>query len=126
MEISIVLAKILGLYLTLTCILMLIAPTRFQRLMQSIINHHGLISLSGFIALIFGIVIISIHSVWIFQWPIVITLLGWLMIIQGIIRIVYPELTSKMSKYLIKPSTYFSVAVVWLLIGVYLLYHGFF
>lgn len=127
MEVSIVLAKIIGLYLFLICFIMLLNPKHFHEFLSSFANNPALITFSGIIALLFGIVILSVHSIWVLQWPIVITILGWLSLIKGVIQLAFPQLVSKMVRYINKkPLSYFSIAIIGILIGAYLIYHGLF
>ena len=44
-----------------------------------------------------GLAIVLTHSVWVASWPVLITILGWLMTIGGAARIVCPHSTEKPS-----------------------------
>lgn len=50
-----------------------------------------LIYLSGVLMFIAGLSIIRIHNIWIFKWPILITLIGWAGMVLGIARMFFPQ-----------------------------------
>ncbi|WP_331375195.1 hypothetical protein [Sinorhizobium chiapasense] len=47
--------------------------------------------LSGLLSLLAGLAIVNLHNRWQMDWRVIITVLGWLMTIGGIIRIVLPQ-----------------------------------
>jgi hypothetical protein len=54
--------------------------------------HTGILFyLSGLLSLLAGLAIINLHNTWCMDWRVIITVLGWLMTIGGIIRIVVPQ-----------------------------------
>ena len=52
-----------------------------------------LIYLSGLMSLLAGIVILNAYRAWTADWRIVITLVGWVLAIAGVVRIVFPRVT---------------------------------
>lgn len=51
----------------------------------------ALIGLSGLLSLLAGLAIVNLHNTWCADWRVIVTILGWLMTIGGIIRIVVPQ-----------------------------------
>jgi hypothetical protein len=47
--------------------------------------------LSGLLSLLAGLAIVNLHNMWRADWRVIITVMGWLMTIGGIIRIVLPQ-----------------------------------
>jgi hypothetical protein len=126
MALSIFLAKILGVYLI---IMFLLFATRKEEVTQAIkafLADHGLILISGDISLIAGLAILIGHPIWVWEWPLVITLLGLLMVIRGILRIGYPACTIRWGNSLLRSRQAWSwTMIVSLIIGIFLLAHGF-
>ena len=52
---------------------------------------HVLIYLSSVLSLLAGLAVVIAHNRWSGGWPVIITVLGWLMVIGGVIRIVVPQ-----------------------------------
>jgi hypothetical protein len=51
-----------------------------------------LVYLFGFMDLAAGLAIVLTHNVWVASWRVLITLIGWLLLIRGAVRIVAPEI----------------------------------
>jgi hypothetical protein len=46
--------------------------------------------LNGFVLLLFGFFIIHRHNVWVYRWPVWITLTGWFFAMLGLYRMFFP------------------------------------
>jgi hypothetical protein len=46
---------------------------------------------TGYITLLMGLATVVLHNVWVADWTVVITLLGWFTLIKGIIKVGFPE-----------------------------------
>jgi hypothetical protein len=56
--------------------------------------HPGVVFyLSGLLSPLAGLAIVNLHNRWQVDWRVIITVLGWLMTIGGIMRIVLPQFT---------------------------------
>lgn len=125
MEVSMILAKIFGWYLFIVSLAMIAKPSGFQAMSKAIHGHAGSMAVAGFIALILGLIVVIIHPVWGSSWQIVISVLGWLMLIKGLVRLFFPAVSAAMVKSADNKSFYFTLAVIGLLVGLFLLYHGY-
>lgn len=122
---SIFYAQVIGLWLFLVALAMIIYPIRFKKNVMETLNHQGLLTFSGLVALAIGLLIVTRHNIWIADWPVIVTLFGWGLIFQGIMRIFWPEALSKMMKNLLAKSGFTIMTWVWLLVGLYLIWAGF-
>jgi hypothetical protein len=62
----------------------------FPEIVSQISTSLPLIIVSGVITLVAGLAIVQAHNSW-SGWPALITLLGWLLVIGGVLRIVLPQ-----------------------------------
>jgi hypothetical protein len=84
-----------------------------------------LIYFSGLLALVSGLAILNLHRSWA-GWPVVITIIAWLMVIGGTIRLVLPATTATLATGLYsKPVVLLTVAIVVLAVGAYLCFEGY-
>lgn len=90
METSLILAQIIGPILFVMGFRMAINADGMRAIGEQFIESPVMIYMSGFIALTLGLVIVTFHNVWIADWPGVITLLGWLAVLAGVIRMLMP------------------------------------
>lgn len=52
-----------------------------------------IVYLNGFVLLLFGFYLVSIHTVWTRHWPVFITLSAWSATILGLFRLFFPTMT---------------------------------
>jgi hypothetical protein len=123
---SLILAKILGSYLVIVSIAMLSNPLKMRTMVNDILASPACLALGAFFALTIGLIIINTHNVWVFSWPVIITIIGWIAFIKGLVFLFTVSLYSNMAKWLDNNVFYLSVAVIDLILGVYLCYQGFF
>lgn len=127
MDISIFLAKALGVYLLVVSIGMLVHAKLFKSILTEVISSKALLFLSGILALILGILLVLSHNIWQNNWQVVITILAWLALIKGIVRVLLPQFSiAKMKKLVKHNGFYYTASVVSLIVGIFLTYHGFF
>lgn len=123
MELSLFLAKLIGLYFLAVALIALVRREQFLSTMKSMLSSTGLIAFSGFISLIAGIAILIGHPIWEVSWRGLITLIGVLAVIQGFARAGFTSLVqSKLSKF---ENAYWYIVVVLIILGGYLTYSGF-
>ena len=127
MDVSIFLAKALGLYTLIMAIMMFAKEKKVKVIVKEICNNPALLFLSGCKTLMIGVLLIIAHNIWVYDWRVLITLVGWLTFIKGIIRTLFPHISVRiMNKIMKKKSYYQGVSVIALLLGVILCYFGFF
>lgn len=89
------------------------------------LSSAGLLAFSGAFALMIGLAIAVGHPVWEWSWRVVITLLGYLAIVQGVLRLVYPEKVREMGLKILNKQAFVSVIAILTILGLFLTYHGF-
>ncbi|MGD9502706.1 MAG: hypothetical protein AB7V40_09510 [Methyloceanibacter sp.] len=62
----------------------------YSNLLKEFIANRALIFLTGVLALAAGVAIVNVHNVWVPDWRVIITVLGWLFVLRGIMLIVFP------------------------------------
>ncbi len=73
---------------------------------------------TGYITLLMGLVTVILHNVWVADWRVAITILGWSTLIKGIMKIGFPEQIHKQAQRF-KKKQIFS-AIIMILLGVWL------
>jgi len=98
MTASTFIARILGPTLVVIGIGLLLQAESFGVVVGDFVENGALIYLSGLIALSVGLVILNVHHVWVWDWPVVITIFGWLSLIGGIFRILATSLVQRVGE----------------------------
>lgn len=91
MTTSIFLARLIGPLFLLVGLGILFNRSHYRELMRDFLEDSSLYYFSGVLALLTGIAIVQFHNVWELRWPVVITVIGWLSVVKGVVRILLPE-----------------------------------
>jgi hypothetical protein len=91
MATSIFLARLLGPILLAVGAGILINPKPFRTMAGEVVRSITLVYLFGLADFAAGLAIVLTHNVWVANWRVLITLIGWLMLIRGAVRILAPE-----------------------------------
>jgi len=54
---------------------------------------------TGYISLLLGLATVVLHNVWVWDWKVAITILGWSTLIKGILKIGFPEFIHKQAQH---------------------------
>jgi hypothetical protein len=125
MQASILLAKIFSIYFVVIGLSMLCCVDSFRSRAHAYMNNEGVMLLGGIITLLLGILLILMHSIWVYDWRLLVTILAWLTFVKGIIHVSCPHIAKRMMQNVDSQLAYRISALVCLIIAVYLGYHGF-
>ena len=126
MQTSIFIAKIIGLVSVISTLAILVRYKTVLEMEEYIIKNPVITYLSGFFALIIGALLVVSHPIWTWDWRVVITIIGWMVLIKGILRIFFPEAVRKLIEKKRNNHWFLLAEVAVLIISMYLLYQGFF
>ncbi len=105
-NLSLFLARFFGIYFLIFAILWLLRQDRMKDLIKDIFSKPALLAVTGIISLMLGIAIVVSHNVYAWSWQGFITLLRYLSILKGIIRLSFPKHDKKMALSMIKGNRY--------------------
>ena|SRR5580704_4347162 len=126
MNTTIVLTQTLGIIMTVVGISLLVSKKNAVALLETMTQSAAITWLSGFIALVFGAVIISLNNIWSgSSLQLFITVIGWLAILKGAFILVFPNTAVPFYKKANKGGLFVLVGVVVFVVGLILLYKGF-
>jgi hypothetical protein len=91
MDRSLFLARLMGPAFVVVALGMLINLGMYESMIAEALHPGVLFYLSGLLSLLAGLSIVNLHNRWQADWRVIITVLGWLMTIGGIMRIVLPQ-----------------------------------
>jgi len=126
MEVTIFLAKIFAIYFIVMSLAMLFRKDYFKGAICAISKDSGLSLFSAIVTMIAGSLLVLFHNVWVFAWPVVITVLCWLVLVKGVVKILYPEVEKCDMKMCADDTVYLASGFIGLGLGIYLAVMGFF
>lgn len=124
MDFSIFYAKFLGFYFVIVAISMIINPIGMRAFIVDALQNKSFVMLAGIMSLLFGLLIVLTHNIWI-GWPIIITIIGYLSIIRGIIRLYFPDWFANRASSVTQGKSYYLASLIVFILGIVLLYLGY-
>jgi hypothetical protein len=126
MPVSVYLARLLGPLLLLPGIGLLINPRAFRAMATEVVGSLTLVYLFGLIDFAAGLAIVLVHNVWTMNWRVLVTLIGWLLLIRGAARVLITETLMGYAKSLIRNKQLYLVSGgVLVVLGLVLCYFGY-
>lgn len=98
MELSILVARILALTYISAGIAALSGRITFSKIVDDFKSSQGLTFVSGFLALVAGVFLIQYHNIWVKDWTVLVTIVGWISLFKGIMLIAFPQSISSFSR----------------------------
>ncbi|NQT32994.1 MAG: DUF2065 family protein [Candidatus Omnitrophica bacterium] len=127
MEATVLIAKILGPLYVVVGLGILVNPKTYQKIMGDFFENTALLYIGGLMAFLFGVIIIIFHNEWAVNLSLIITILGWLALIKGIVLLVFPSAMKRIAAIYGKSATSIRVAgFIALVLGAVLSYMGYF
>ena len=127
MPTSILIARLIGPILVAVGLAALVNPKLLQDVAREFLASRALIFIGGLLALLAGLAIVNAHNVWSGGWPVVLTVIGWLSVAGGILRIGFPALTKSLGEAMLARATLLRAAsVLQVALGGFLMYVGYF
>jgi hypothetical protein len=125
METSLFIARIIGVIYFSFGVGLLLNSNYYKNAMEKLLDNTFNMLLGGFFAIIIGFFIIESHDIWTDAWTSIISIIGWIALIKGILILAFPRFfavfkpvfAGKMMTYLIMPLV--------LILGLFFLYYGF-
>lgn len=125
MDSSLFLGKILGLYLVIVGLAYILNRNFFQEMIRDFDKNTAVYLLGSIIALLFGLFIVVSHNVWEWSWRVVITVIGYLGLIKGVLLLNFPNGWKKVSKLFVHKEMNLYFGGISIVLGIFLLYHSF-
>lgn len=79
----------------------------------------------GFTAVILGILIVNYHNIWVKDWTVLVTILGWLALMKGVLIIAFPSFVQSYSKLIFEGKGLQFFPYIAALVGLMFGYFGF-
>jgi len=126
MELSILIAKIIGIIYLSFGVGLLLNQQFYKNEIPKLLENTAYLILGGFIAIIIGVLIIDNHNYWVKNWTVIITIIGWIAILKGILLLAFPTLT-KIYEPIVNSESFYKILGPFVLVfGLVFIYLGFF
>lgn len=124
MSLSIFFARLFGLYFLIFAADLLLRRRELEGAVKNFASSAGLLLFSGSVSLLLGLTIVILHPIYEMSWRVVVTLLGYLLILRGVLRLAFPtRIRNKLVSVFHRG--YWVIFLFLLVVGIYLTYYGF-
>ena len=121
LEISIFFARLWGSFFIIFGSLFIISRQLGKTIEMT--DDKAFVISTGYITLLMGLVTVILHNLWVADWRIIITILGWSTLIKGISKVGFPEVIHKQAQRFKKKQWVSSIIII--LLGAFLLWMSF-
>ena len=126
MQPAVFIARLLGPFFVVIGLGIVLNEQLYTGMITEAVHSPTLIYFSGLFSLIPGLAILNVHRTWTADWRVIVTIMGWLLVFGGCVRIVLPQLTIKTATTIYSGSTALVVvAVIALALGAFLSFQGY-
>jgi uncharacterized protein YjeT (DUF2065 family) len=127
MELSIYLAQLLGVVFVVVGLGLLLRTSYYHKMYKNYVKNEALMVYGGLAALVLGLVIVLSHNVWVASWEVIITIFGWLAVVEGVLLLLLPaEMSKLVSKWFKGKGLIVFGGIFYLILGIVLGYAGWF
>jgi hypothetical protein len=125
MDVSILLARLIGPLYLVVGVGLLLNQSYYRDMLRNLPAGGMLYYLSGAIALTFGVAVLLFHNLWVADWRVILTILGWLGVAKGILLLVFPRAAIRFTAWTARSSLLLASAIFALLLGNWFCYVGY-
>jgi hypothetical protein len=126
MQNSLFLARLLGPFFLVVGLGVLINRAAVHAVVDEIAHNRALVFFGGVITFPAGLAIVLTHNMWVANWPVLITILGWLAMVTGAVRMLAPQEAIKFGRrFYDQPNAAVFAAGIWIAIGAILCFFGY-
>ena len=125
MELSILIAKIVSVIYLSAALGSFLSRDYYLRISQDMFKNAALTYMMGFVTVIFGFLIVNYHNFWESDWTVLITVIGWLSLLKGVLIIVSPKFFQRLYEPFLTGRALKIIPYVTLAMGLLFGYFGF-
>lgn len=123
METSYLIAKLLGAVYTAVGLGILLNKSHYNSMMRDVIGNATIMYFGGVASLTVGVLLVEFHNVWVQDWPVLITIIGWIALVKGVLLLLKPDVVKGLAQFWMNRLHIVGVAA--LVLGLILGYYGF-
>ena len=95
----------------------LINPDFYKKIFEDFAENPSAVYIGGFAALVVGFLLVTFHNVWTKDFSVIITVVGWMALIKGILIFVLPKMMTALTKAMISKKNTLKIMSVFVLIA---------
>ena len=125
MDLSIFVAQVVAIVYLSIGVGMLLDKKHYAKLFDGIMKDTSIMYLGGVMALLIGFSLVTFHNEWVKSWEVLVTIIGWLAFVKGVMLLAFPTTFIGMTKSLVKAKNLGVYSFVVVVLGLVFGYFGF-
>ncbi len=125
MDTSLLVARIAAVAYISMALGMALSPDYYKHELAKLMDNAGFKFLAGFMALVLGMLIVAEHNLWESNWTVLVTLIGWISLLKGVMLLVLPNAMGPFKKLLKGENMRKIVSPLCWVLGLIFVYFGF-
>ena len=126
MQTSLFLARLIGPVMLVVGLAVFANQRRFRDIAEEFLASRALMFLSGLAIMPVGVAIVLKHNIWTADWRVLITIVGWLNVVSGVLRLFGPLFVVRAGHAILKQPYFTSVAAaIWVVFGLLFCFFGY-
>ncbi|KKT01265.1 MAG: hypothetical protein UV76_C0001G0023 [Candidatus Nomurabacteria bacterium GW2011_GWA2_43_15] len=121
MDTTLLVAKVLGVYLVVSGLFLLIKGKTVPHLLKDFFEHPAVVYLTGAILIFLSSMYLIQYNVWDGTWHTLVTLFVWIVLLKGVTYILFPQALSELAVKRFKNS-FSAYGVIAVIAGLYLFF----
>jgi len=121
MDITILVSKVLGVYLVVAGLFLIFKGKTIPHLLKDFFNHPAMLYLTGVILIFLSSMYLIPYNIWDGTWKTVITVFMWMTLFKGVAYIFFPQVLNEMIVKKFR-GTFGAYGVVAIFVGAYLVF----
>ena len=124
-DLSAFLAKFFGIYCLIIGVFLITKRELFEQMVNELYASQSMWFVTGIINLMLGLAVVLGHNIWEANFTSAVTIVGYLILIKGLVRMFSPQTSLNYIARMISGSGYWAITGITFLLGLYLAYSGF-
>lgn len=121
-DFSVLVAQILALVYLAAGVGALTSKPNYIDILGEFEKSRALTYVTGFVALVLGMIMVHYHNLWVADWTVIITLFGWAALIKGVMMLSMPQVMPAFRSLFKHTKTFGLIAII---LGLFFAYFGF-
>jgi len=121
MDITILVAKVLGVYLVVAGLFLLIKGKTIPHLLKDFFDHPAIVYLTGIILIFLSSMYLIQYNIWDGGWKTVVTVFIWLVMLKGFTYIFFPKVLSEINVQKFR-GAFGAYGVIAIILGLYIFF----
>lgn len=125
MDLSIFVAQVAAIIYLSVGVGILVDKKYYSKVFDNMLKDTTAMYLGGFMALLVGFALVTFHNDWMKSWEVLVTVIGWMALVKGVMLIAFPRTFLGIVKPWIKSKNLSAMAVAVVVLGLIFGYFGF-